>query len=63
MDRELTLEFVRVTESAAIATGRWLGRGNKEMADDAAVTAMRRMFDTPPPRLIVTEGRRLKEWR
>jgi fructose-1,6-bisphosphatase II len=46
MDRELTLEFVRVTESAAIATGRWLGRGNKEMADDAAVTAMRRMFDT-----------------
>jgi fructose-1,6-bisphosphatase II len=46
MDRELTLEFVRVTESAAIATGRWLGRGDKEMADDAAVTAMRRMFDT-----------------
>jgi fructose-1,6-bisphosphatase II len=46
MNRELTLEFVRVTEAAAIAAGRWLGRGNKEMADDAAVTAMRRMFDT-----------------
>jgi fructose-1,6-bisphosphatase II len=46
MDRELTLEFVRVTEAAAIATGRWMGRGNKEAADDAAVTAMRRMFDT-----------------
>ncbi len=46
MDRELTLEFVRVTEAAAIAAGRWLGRGDKEMADEAAVTAMRRMFDT-----------------
>lgn len=46
MNRGLTLEFVRITEAAAIAAGHWLGRGNKEMADDAAVTAMRRMFDT-----------------
>ncbi|NPV28760.1 MAG: class II fructose-bisphosphatase [Firmicutes bacterium] len=46
MERELTLEFVRVTEAAALAAGRWLGRGNKEKADEAAVTAMRRMFDT-----------------
>ncbi|MDH7576625.1 MAG: class II fructose-bisphosphatase [Bacillota bacterium] len=46
MERELTLEFVRVTEAAALAAGRWMGRGDKEKADDAAVTAMRRMFDT-----------------
>jgi fructose-1,6-bisphosphatase II len=46
MNRGLTLEFVRITEAASIAAGHWLGRGNKEMADDAAVTAMRRMFDT-----------------
>lgn len=46
MERELTLEFVRVTEAAALAAGRWMGRGSKEKADEAAVTAMRRMFDT-----------------
>ncbi|HHW40415.1 MAG TPA: class II fructose-bisphosphatase [Syntrophomonadaceae bacterium] len=46
MERELTLEFVRVTEAAALEAGRWMGRGNKEKADEAAVNAMRRMFDT-----------------
>ena len=46
MDRELTLEFARVTESAAIACGRWWGRGDKNAADGAAVGAMRSMFDT-----------------
>lgn len=46
MDRELAMEFARVTEAAALASGRWWGRGNKIAADDAAVKAMRAMFDT-----------------
>lgn len=46
MDRELALEFGRVTEAAALASARWWGRGDKNAADDAAVTAMRAMFDT-----------------
>lgn len=46
MERELALEFARVTEAAALAAARWVGRGNKDAADDAAVTAMRVMFDT-----------------
>jgi len=46
VERELALEFARVTEAAALAAARWVGRGNKDAADDAAVTAMRVMFDT-----------------
>ncbi|HHX77161.1 MAG TPA: class II fructose-bisphosphatase, partial [Firmicutes bacterium] len=46
MERELALEFVRVTEAAALASGRWMGRGEKEAADKAAVDAMRTVFDT-----------------
>jgi len=46
MERELTMEFARVTEAAALASARWWGRGDKIAADDAAVTAMRSMFDT-----------------
>ncbi|MGI6319117.1 MAG: class II fructose-bisphosphatase [Firmicutes bacterium] len=46
MERELALEFVRVTEAAALATGRLMGRGDKNAADDAAVKAMRMAFDT-----------------
>lgn len=46
MERELTMEFARVTEAAALASARWVGRGNKEAADDAAVEAMRSVFDT-----------------
>lgn len=46
MERELALEFVRVTEAAALATGRLMGRGDKMAADAAAVEAMRRAFDT-----------------
>src|SRR2546427_10428419 len=45
MDRNLGLELVRVTEAAALATARWMGRGDKNAADQAAVTAMRRGFD------------------
>lgn len=44
MDRNLALEFVRVTEAAAIASASWTGRGNKIAADKAAVDAMRRRF-------------------
>ncbi|MBM4250744.1 MAG: class II fructose-bisphosphatase [Deltaproteobacteria bacterium] len=46
MDRNLALEFVRVTEAAALASGRWVGRGDKNAADDAAVTAMRSAFQS-----------------
>lgn len=46
MDRELALEVVRVTEAAAIAASQWIGRGLKNEADDAATTAMRKMFDS-----------------
>jgi fructose-1,6-bisphosphatase II len=42
MDRNLGLEMVRVTEAAALACARWMGRGDKNEADQAAVTAMRR---------------------
>jgi len=45
-DRNLALELVRVTEAAALAAGRWVGRGEKESADQAAVDAMRLMLDT-----------------
>lgn len=46
MDRELALEFARVTEAAALAAARWLGTGKKNEADNAATTAMRAVFDT-----------------
>ncbi len=45
-DRNLALELVRVTEAAALAASRWMGRGKKNEADGAAVEAMRRAFDT-----------------
>ncbi len=46
MDRNLALEFVRVTEEAAIAAARWMGKGDKNAADQAAVTLMRKKFDS-----------------
>ncbi len=45
MERELALEFVRVTEAAALAAAPYMGRGDKEGADKAAVEAMRKAFD------------------
>src|ERR671933_365314 len=45
-DRNLALELVRVTEAAAMAAARWVGRGDKNAADQAAVDAMRLMLDT-----------------
>ncbi|MFZ4404696.1 MAG: class II fructose-bisphosphatase [Pseudobdellovibrionaceae bacterium] len=46
MDRNLALEFVRITEAAALASARWMGRGDEKAADKAAVDAMRKAFDT-----------------
>ena len=46
LDRNLALELVRVTEAAALAAGRWVGRGDKEAADQAAVDGMRAMLDS-----------------
>src|SRR5215212_7477003 len=45
-DRNLALELVRVTEAAAMAAGRWVGRGDKNGADGAAVNAMRQLIGT-----------------
>lgn len=58
MDRSLTMELVRVTEAAALASARWMGRGLKNEADDAATEAMRTVFDTIPMRgtVVIGEG-------
>ncbi|MEN2767267.1 class II fructose-bisphosphatase [Ornithinibacillus xuwenensis] len=58
MERSLTMEIVRVTEAAALSSARWMGRGKKEEADDAATTAMRDVFDTIPMRgtVVIGEG-------
>src|SRR4249920_1387509 len=45
-DRNLALELVRVTEAGALASARWIGRGDKIAADQAAVDAMRTVLDT-----------------
>jgi fructose-1,6-bisphosphatase II len=55
-DRNLALELVRVTEAAALAAARWVGRGEKESADGAAVDAMRLLMDTVPMDGIVVIG-------
>jgi fructose-1,6-bisphosphatase II len=55
-DRNLALELVRVTEAAALAAARWVGRGDKEQADQAAVDAMRLLLDTVPMDGIVVIG-------
>src|SRR5689334_17975373 len=55
-DRNLALELVRVTEAAAMAGGRWVGRGEKNKADGAAVEAMRAMISTVSMRGVVVIG-------
>jgi fructose-1,6-bisphosphatase II len=55
-DRNLALELVRVTESAAMAAGRWIGRGDKISADQAAVDGMRLMLDTASMSGVVVIG-------
>ncbi|MGP4081613.1 class II fructose-bisphosphatase [Pseudalkalibacillus sp. R45] len=58
MERSLSMELVRVTEAAALASARWMGRGRKEEADDAATSAMRDVFDTVPMKgtVVIGEG-------
>ncbi len=60
MERLLALEMVRVTEAAAIASARLMGRGDKTDADRLAVEAMRRTFDEIPidARIVIGEGER-----
>jgi fructose-1,6-bisphosphatase class II len=60
MNRNLALEFVRVTEMAAIASARWMGRGDEKAADQAAVDAMRAMLDTVECEgtVVIGEGER-----
>ena len=55
-DRNLALELVRVTESAAMSAGRWVGRGDKISADQAAVDGMRLMLDTTSMSGVVVIG-------
>jgi fructose-1,6-bisphosphatase II len=55
-DRNLALELVRVTEAAALGCGRWIGRGDKIAADQAAVDAMRAMLDTVSMSGVVVIG-------
>jgi fructose-1,6-bisphosphatase class II len=58
LDRKLLLEYVRVTEAAAIACSRLIGVGKKDAADALAVEAMRRAFDKVPARgtIVIGEG-------
>ncbi len=60
MNRNLALEFVRVTEMAAIASARLMGRGDEKAADQAAVDAMRAMLDSVECRatVVIGEGER-----
>jgi fructose-1,6-bisphosphatase II len=55
-DRNLAIELVRVTEAAALAAGRWIGRGDKVAADQAAVDGMRLMIDTVAMQGVVVIG-------
>jgi len=55
-DRNLALELVRVTEAAAMASARWIGRGRKNEADQAAVDGMRLMLDTVAMAGVVVIG-------
>lgn len=58
MERNLALEFVRVTEAAAIAASEWIGRGDKNAADQAAVNQMRARFNQInfSGRVVIGEG-------
>ncbi|GAB4314914.1 MAG: class II fructose-bisphosphatase [Candidatus Zixiibacteriota bacterium] len=60
MDRNLALEMVRVTEAAALASARWLGKGDGHAADQAATDAMRKAFDDVEfdGTIVIGEGER-----
>src|SRR5258707_6473733 len=55
-DRNIAMELVRVTEAGAMAAARWIGRGEKESADRAAVDAMRFVLDSVSMRGVVVIG-------
>ncbi len=58
IERELVLEIVRVTEQAALAAGRWTGKGDKHMVDEVATEAMRRVLNELPisGTVVIGEG-------
>jgi fructose-1,6-bisphosphatase II len=60
MDRHVGLDLVRITEAAALSCARWMGRGDANGADQAAVTAMRQAFDAVDIRgtVVIGEGER-----
>ncbi|MCX7675369.1 MAG: class II fructose-bisphosphatase [Bdellovibrionaceae bacterium] len=60
MNRNLALELVRITEAAALASSRWMGRGDEKKADQAAVDAMRKAFDRVLMKgeVVIGEGER-----
>lgn len=62
MNRALAIEFSRVTEAAALAAYTWLGRGNKNAADEAAVKAMRYMLNLihMDGEIVIGEGKLMK---
>jgi fructose-1,6-bisphosphatase II len=60
-NRNLALELVRVTEAAALAAGRWMGRGQKEAGDSAAVEAMRLILSTVDMDGVIMSGEGAKD--
>ena len=62
-DRNLALELVRVTEAGAMAAGRWVGRGDKNGGDGAAVDAMRELVGSVSMRGVVVIGEGEKDER
>ena len=60
MESELSLEFVRVVEEAAIAAARTMGRGDRHYADQVAVEAMRKALESVPiaGTVVIGEGER-----
>ena len=61
IDRNLALELARVTEAAALTSARWMGRGEKEKADQAAVDAMRYVLGSVQMDGIVVIGEGAKD--
>ncbi len=59
-ERDLSLEFLRVCEAAAIESARTMGQGDRKLSDEAAVEAMRKVMDTVPMRgrIVIGEGER-----
>src|SRR6201989_801568 len=59
-ERELSLDFLRVTEAAAIASAKTMGQGDRKFSDHVSVEAMREVMDTVPMRgrIVIGEGER-----